>query len=589
MAKGCFCHFNGYEVKDAFARRSIEELKKTMNGTTETATTTARAGALLQVNTDSAGVAEFAVAAKFVKKPTSDYVVMIGDKLITNDNYLYVVNEVTEGKLGLSGECVCTLINDFNSAVQENPEQGSTGTAAAASEIPNYWMEELKAKAKKINDKIMAAGANKSAFLCYTDAHWTSNAQISTKLLDYLYKHTGMNKVIFCGDIIDNEDEIDYAWDWRAAVRGLPNHHSVPGNHDDGNTENGKFSAANVYGFLIAPEETPDMVMGGDGLYYYIDRPEEKTRYLYLDTACYGVNNSQISFVTDALKSTPAFWHIVAVAHMWYDANYETSPATVGGMNAQAKRILDVFDNYNRRAGDFSGCTAWVEFCVGGHTHMEFRSNTAGGIPIILLCTDSTHTRSGTAHEAGTTREAAVYGIIANFEDSAINIIGVGRGGESWVLYNGNPGINIDGEISGDEPLAGTYNNILTDPAIGYQADTEISTSSGTERASSGGYDLTGKIYVNPGDVIRLKNVVMPDGVTDRRNYVYFFNADNSFGGNCCMTTTSTDGGEYYAPVFKDGNLAEFTIREHFEFAYIRINAQQIDDTSIITVNQEIA
>ena len=31
------------------------------------------------------------------------------------------------------------------------------------------------------------------------------------------------------------------------------------------------------------------------------------------------------------------------------------------------------------------------------------------------------------------------------------------------------------------------------------------------------------------------------------------------------------------------------TIREHFEFAYIRINAQQIDETSVITVNEEIA
>ena len=29
--KGCFCHFNGFEVKDATARKSIEELRKNVN------------------------------------------------------------------------------------------------------------------------------------------------------------------------------------------------------------------------------------------------------------------------------------------------------------------------------------------------------------------------------------------------------------------------------------------------------------------------------------------------------------------------------------------------------------------------------
>ena len=586
MAKGCFCHFNGYEVKDAVARRAIDDLKKTMNGNGNTVATD-RPGALLQLKQETAGAAEIEVSKKFIANFDRD--IVPGDKVLSADNYLYVFVEVLKGSTVLTDKYRCTLINDLNAVMQGNGE--TSGAAEASNAIPAYWTEELKAKAGKINEYLMAAGRKKSAFLCYADAHWTNNAQKSPKLLEYLYQNTGMNKVVFCGDIVDEETTMDYIWKWRAAVRGLPNHHSVPGNHDDGNTTNNLYTENQVYGFLIAPEETPDMTTG-EGLYYYIDRPEEETRYLYLDTACYGVTVAQKAFIKNALLSTPTRWHIVAIAHRWYDANYNENPVTVGELNPDALAVLDMFDEYNAKTEDYKNCTGWVEFCVGGHTHMDYRGQSTGGIPVILVCTDSAHTRSGEAYEAGTIRESAVFGIIANYATARIDVVGIGRGGSSWVYYERGDDLFNGGSIGGEivnPPLGGSYNNILKQTDIGYQADTELSTSSGTERASSGGYDLTGFIRVYPGDVIRLKNVIMPDGVTDRRNYIYLFDEDKKIMGNMCCTTTSTDGGEYMQPVFdENGNLVQFTNRDVATWAYIRINAQQIDDTSIITINEEI-
>jgi hypothetical protein len=147
----------------------------------------------------------------------------------------------------------------------------STIALMLAYAIPGYWLGELKAGVKAINTALCNAGRNKSAFLFYTDAHWNYGAQMAPTLLKYLHQRTGMTKTFFGGDVVNDEaadyDTMDYLWDWRSQLKDLPNHHSVPGNHDDGNSTNNLFSQEYVYGYLMAAEETPDMVRG-DGLYY---------------------------------------------------------------------------------------------------------------------------------------------------------------------------------------------------------------------------------------------------------------------------------------------------------------------------------
>lgn len=519
-------------------------------------------GCVYTADTTAKGASSITVQREKINLTDDRLVVTLGDKLITSDGYLYEIDQFTIGSVqSYKAKLICAL-------------GGESGGY-----VPSYWMDELHEAADLINQKIAEAGSGKAAFLCYSDAHWTYNSQVSPKLLNYLYRHTAMNKVVFCGDIVDEEDDVSYLWQWREAIKDLPNHHSVVGNHDDGNVTNNKFTEKYVYGFLLAPEETSDVIRGEQGLYYYIDYNAEHTRYLYLDTAYQGVTDGQKMFVDQALKSAPDNWHIVAVAHIWHDADYTVNPVAVGDINAQAKILLDMFDAYNRRSGEYADSTGWVEFCVGGHTHMDHYSFSDSGIPIILICTDSRHTRSGTDYEEGTTNESAVAGIIANFDEHKIEIVGVGRCSSRWILYNGkldNGGGNTEG-----------YTNILK--TVGYQVDMEVSTSSGAERASSGGYDLTGYIELAPNDVVRLKNVIMPDNVTDRRNHIYLYDAEKNYIGHLiCSAGDTENGGHYLNPVFENGNLVQFTNREQPEWTYIRINAQQIDDTSIITINQEI-
>ena len=314
---------------------------------------------------------------------------------------------------------------------------------AGAENVPDYWQTHLDEKAAQIREAVLTAGRNKSAFFFYSDSHWSNDttytAKMAPTLLKYLCKNTPINKTNFGGDIVSAEgtdvDTMAYLWQWRKLLHGL-NHHSVPGNHDDGNKTNNLFSEQYVYGYLLAPEETADIVRGDSGLYYYMDNPAEKNRYLYLDTAYQGVTDAQQAFVKSALLSTPQGWHIVAIAHLWYYNDYSSYPPVLNGFDTNAKKLLDMFDSYNARGGEndeYAACGGKVELCIGGHYHLDHAEYTDGGIPVIIVEADALHDRSGTMPSAGTIDEAAVSAVVLDYAAQQVKIIRIGRGADFTV------------------------------------------------------------------------------------------------------------------------------------------------------------
>ncbi len=173
---------------------------------------------------------------------------------------------------------------------------------------------------------------------------------MAPKLLQYLYKRTPINQTNYGGDIVSAEstdaDTMAYLWDWREQLKGLPNHHSVIGNHDDGNATNHLFSKEYIYAYLLAPEESPQIVQGGD-FYYYLDNPCEKTRYLYLDTMYECISDVQLAWVKETIKSANDGWHIVVISHAWFDNDYSVYPPVISGFSADAQKLLAEFDKYN--------------------------------------------------------------------------------------------------------------------------------------------------------------------------------------------------------------------------------------------------
>ena len=541
------------------------------------------------------------------------------------------------------------------------------------SDIPDYWKTDLEEGVEAINTALCEAGQNKSAFLFYTDAHYEWSTKIAPKLLKYLYEHTGMTKTNYGGDIVSVEGEdydiMAYLWDWRNQLKGLLNHHSVVGNHDDGNTTNNLFSEQYVYGFLLAAEETQDITPNTNGdMYYYVDNPSERTRYIYLDTAYKGVTDNQKEFVNNALLTTPDNWHIVPVAHIWYDPDYDqydVRPIPIKGLNYGASLLCDMFDNYNGRIDEFSNCGAKVEFCIGGHVHMDYVGSTGGGIPIIIVETAGSGTRGNFTFESGTTTESAVSGIIADYNAGLVKVIRIGRGnsfdvdlksnetvtyysitnnlsgvtsssettsvkqgetfetmlsasteGEMTVVitmgdtdltdsaYDADTGVISIVEVTGNIVIKAivktsdaSYTNVLvsaidTDGSVynevGYKQNMRWSSSSNDFKDADGNnWDVTGYIAVKLGDILRLKNITWQDGDYSRMN-IYNANFERFSEAIYSSIISKTN----YETVLDDnGNIIQLTIPNWSDFAdiaYIRIGCQDLDETSIITINEPI-
>lgn len=459
--------------------------------------------------------------------------------------------------------------------------------AAEHDAVPDYWLPALQDGVEAINTALCGAGANKSAFLFYTDAHWTYSAQKSPALLKYLYRHTGMARTFFGGDIVGNEatdyDTMAYVWEWRRRLKELPNHHSVPGNHDDGNTTNHLFDKNYVYGYLLAAEESPDIVREGDGLYYYIDNPSEKTRYLFLDTACFGVDGVQQNFVKNALLTTPAKWHIVAVAHIWVNTDYTVSPPVPSDINAEADKLLTMFDAYNSRTGDYADCTGWVEFCIGGHTHWDYDTTSTMGIPIILTETDSQNVRSGLGFTAGTTTEASVSGIVADFDSRKIKVVRVGRGSSREVVMTWRE-ITYTNQIPISTDASGAVYN-----GTGFKDGIRIG-SDGTERTGAA-TDATGFIPCTKADTLYFSGCQITVG-TGAYQEINYFDSNKAYLGKTSLNALTSDSASLWANVEMDENnyLTKYIMAGGYaDTAFVRVTGDYIGAGSIITVNEEIA
>lgn len=452
--------------------------------------------------------------------------------------------------------------------------------------IPDYWQKHLDTRADNIREAMEKAGRNKSSFLFYSDAHWDNGSKNTPMLLNYLFKHTPINKTLFGGDVVSTEPTADtlsdrnimeYLWDWRSQIRDLK-HYSVVGNHDDGNATNNIFSYDYVYSFLFAPEEDNRGIVREADTYYYFDDTREKTRYLCLDTAYEGLSTlstAQTAFIKEALKSTPENWHIVVLSHIWYmpDYNqYNIRPIPLTGLSTTATTLCEILDNYNARTGEFADCKAKIEFCIGGHVHRDYVGKTTGGIPIVVCECAGMGYRGEFTATIGTISETAVSGVIADYDNDKLSIIRIGRGNSFEVQLSTGTSGDIPEE---EEP---TYTNVLDE--VGYTQG--IYLSNGKENTDANAY-TTGYIPCKQNDYIYLKNITMPNE-SSHGNRVAFYASDKSVISCYPLISSITDS----VSEFDDnGNLIKFKVG-YDNLAYIRISAWLIDATSIITVNEPI-
>jgi hypothetical protein len=158
---------------------------------------------------------------------------------------------------------------------------------------------------------------------------------------------------------------------------------------------------------------------------------------------------------------------------------------------------------------DFSDCKGRVEFCIGGHTHVDYNFTSTNGIPVIICQTDSKHLRGNLyTYTAGTITESAVSAIVADYDNSMIKVIRIGRGnsfnidlssGVTTVYYtvmNSFTNVTSSSTITSVE-ANGAYNTTLT-------ATTGTLT---TVNITMGGIDITNDVYDSSTGMISISAV----------------------------------------------------------------------------------
>lgn len=356
-------------------------------------------------------------------------------------------------------------------------------------DLPSYWQSHVDTQVSVIRNAMKDAGRNKSSFLWYTDAHWANNYQKSPGILKYLVENTPIQKVNFGGGISNGETTVDSSFQWRKLIRGLK-HHSVLSSDDST-----AFGAKGAYSVVMASEETPDIVRGGD-YFYFIDDPNERTRYFYLDThQCTSLTAAgdaeMVQFIIEALARLPEGWHAVAISHIWWLRGSSAIPD-------YCNQLLSVFNGYNLRkvgsvtvngitlAYDFTNALGMFEFCIGGNSHTDHSFITSTGIPVILTQTDGKGVVSGVTCTPGTITENSVSAVIADYSAAKIKVIRIGRGSSFEVAINH---VNYTNMLS----YAVDANDAPYNGGIGYK-NGYYASSSGVADTANANYTVTGLI-----------------------------------------------------------------------------------------------
>lgn len=316
-------------------------------------------------------------------------------------------------------------------------------------QVPSYFLDSLVKKERMAAAILESAGDECASFVFFTDTHWGRNTKHSPAIIRHITDYTKIQDVYFGGDVItsffpDKETPMDIGKEFQSAFSFLgPKFYCVYGNHDNNSdSQSGKvelhLSDEQVFSWLQS--QMTDVTFG-DYFNFYRDDPDSKTRVIGLDTGrCYYYVfrdrlHLTVHFAVDALSTLPPDWHAVFVSHIWCDATKKDDGSYPQKIASYIAPVLKVFDDFNNRTAgkyvynkqtvnyDFSNAAGRIELCIGGHTHVAYDTRSEGGIPVVIVNSDSVKNP-----ETGTINEQSVTLAVADFKSRKLYLFVIGRG-----------------------------------------------------------------------------------------------------------------------------------------------------------------
>lgn len=324
--------------------------------------------------------------------------------------------------------------------------------------IPSYFQDQLVCKEEMAEAVIAESDGNSCSFVFFTDAHWGNNQKHSPALIKHILDFSIIPWAMFGGDAITTHCETAkegyrIGLDFQKSFSPLGSKlYCVFGNHDDnsdGQPDKTERHLSDEQVFSYLQSQMRD-VQYWDFYNYTFDDIASKTRFICLDTGRLYLKEFRfhiiktVQFLVEALNGIPKDWHVVLVSHIWGGLTTQGN-IRVGIIAPYMKPIIKVLDDYNaRRNGkfnyegktveyDFSGAEGHIEYCIGGHTHNDDIHYSEGGIPIVIITTDSQQTINGEKATKGTIEEQSVSIVVTDYSTGSLFIYRIGRGNDTVI------------------------------------------------------------------------------------------------------------------------------------------------------------
>lgn len=319
------------------------------------------------------------------------------------------------------------------------------------SSLPDYYFPYIDNKIDEINNLIVDNDGDSFIFL--TDVHWGNNAKKSNAIIDYIRNKTGINKIIFGGDIItaygSKETMMNQNYEFNQYFNNFQlfkDWFPIVGNHDftirfNSESEDGStLNSLQTFNLIFSNLESY-ITINKEEMCYFVDNNTEKIRYIFINTQdgpiktdvgwglTYDVSQSQLNWLTNKALNTD--YSIIVIGHIpigeempTYPQNLELVRKTFEAFNNREN--LDLTLNEKTVTKDFTNSAGKILFYLSGHNHRD-RNFEANNLKHISCGCDALYKDDIYERTPNTISEQIISVFIVDKKEK-INLVRIGAG-----------------------------------------------------------------------------------------------------------------------------------------------------------------
>lgn len=313
--------------------------------------------------------------------------------------------------------------------------------------IPDFYVDYLNEKIQTIKTLETAYGTQGETIAFITDIHYPDNKMYSFPILKKLIENTNISYVICGGDVIRDNVDLNTgkqnAYDFMEIVKKSIGDKfiTIYGNHDNNSNQTNKMTMDEVYSVYFKHQENivkPD-VNKLSGLYWYVDNPIQKIRYIGLNTF-EGINEGVLSVAQmkwlceEALSFPSNGWNVCFFSH-------RTTSGNRTGTLSEFREIIRAIryqSNYSATYTDanqetydinvnYAGKGHSVLFVAHGHDHYDYLDIDNDIAYFASIC-DATYKDDNSVPTREGVNLQSFEVITINKKDHIVNLTKIGAG-----------------------------------------------------------------------------------------------------------------------------------------------------------------